>query len=69
MKEQFHLLDQQIAKFTEFGVIIVLATDTDVELLHLQSASDKLAALWPIVRARINLLASLLTSNLFIDAF
>lgn len=69
MKERFHILDQQIAKFTEFGVIIVLATETDVDLLHLRNTSQKLAAQWPIVRARINVLASLFMSNLFVDTF
>jgi hypothetical protein len=56
MNERFHLLDQQIAKFTEFGVIVVFSTEAEVDLLHLRNTSQELAAQWPILRARINIL-------------
>lgn len=58
MKEQFHLLDLQIAKFTEFGVCMILPQAADLE--HLRKSSERLAEQWPILGVRINLRVSLL---------
>jgi hypothetical protein len=58
MEEQFHLLDLQIAKFTEFGIYMIFPGAADLD--HLRNASEKLAEQWPILGARINLLVSLL---------
>jgi hypothetical protein len=56
MEEQFHLLDLQIAKFTEFGVCMIFPGVAELD--HLRNSSEKLAEQWPILRARINLLVS-----------
>jgi hypothetical protein len=57
MEEQFHLLDLQIAKFTEFGVCMIFSRAADLD--HLRNSSEKLVEQWPILGARINLLVSL----------
>lgn len=57
MVEQFHLLDLQIANFTEFGVRMVFPGVA--ELNHLRNSCEKLAE-WAILGARINQLVSLL---------
>jgi hypothetical protein len=57
MEEQFHLLDLQIAKFTEFGVYMIFSGAADLD--HLRNSSEKLVEQWPILGARINLLVSL----------
>ncbi|KAF3404893.1 hypothetical protein DPV78_003407 [Talaromyces pinophilus] len=54
MEEQFHLLDLQIAKFTEFGVCMIFSRAADLD--HLRNSSEKLVEQWPILGARINLL-------------
>ena len=58
MEEKFHLLDLQIAKFTEFGVWMILPGVAELD--HLRNSSEKLAEQWPILGARINLLVSVL---------
>ena len=49
MEEQFHLLDLQIAKFTEFGVHMIIPGAVDLD--HLRNNSEKLAKQWPILGA------------------
>ena len=56
MEEQFHLLDLQIAKFTEFGVCMILPEAADLD--HLRKSSERLAEQWPILGARISLVVS-----------
>jgi hypothetical protein len=58
MEENFHLLDLQIAKLTEFGVCMILPGAADLD--HLRKSSERLAEQWPILGARISLLVSLL---------
>jgi hypothetical protein len=53
----FHYLDLGIARFMEFGAILVIPGSLNPD--HLKSGAFELLRVWPILKRRLDLLVSI----------